>query len=147
MDNRVKPRQKPISWALPLDFPLDDLMATSELLKEANFLLPGYVAPEAGIYQPAVYFNNRDLGIKTVILPDRNVASRLAKVVQGGRTIDNDQLRACAGLLGFAHLLDIGFEPSIAYHELAHGCGNESAAEELGWFRAANNASPRTCSM
>ncbi|SOS35739.1 hypothetical protein CFBP6411_04382 [Pseudomonas syringae group genomosp. 3] len=68
-------------------------MATSELLKEANFLLPGYVAPEAGIYQPAVYFHNRDLGIKTVILPDRNVASRLAKVVQGGLTIDNDQLR------------------------------------------------------
>lgn len=139
----MKPRQKPISWALPLNFPLDDLMATSELLKEANFLLPGYVAPEAGIYQPAVYFHNRDLGIKTVILPDRNVASRLAKVVQGGLTIDNDQLRACAGLLGFAHLLDIEFEPSIAYHELAYGCGNESAAEELGWFRTANNASPQ----
>lgn len=106
-------------------------------------MLPGYRAPEAGIYQPAVYFHNRDQGIKTVILPDRNVASRMAKVVQGGRTIDNEQLRGCAGLLGFAHLLGIEFEPSIAYHELAHGCGNEVATEELGWFRTADNASPQ----
>lgn len=139
----MKRKHKSLSWALPIDFPLDDLIATSELLKEKDFLLPGYAAPEASIYQPAVYFRNRDLGIKTVILPDRNVASRMAKVVQGGRTIDNAQLRACAGLLGFAHLLNIDFEPSIAYHELAHGCGNEDAAEELGWFRTANNASPQ----
>lgn len=118
-------------------------MAVAGLLKKGDFLLPGYVAPQAGIYQPAVYFHNRDQGIKTVILPDRNVASRIAKVVQGGRTIDNDQLRLCAGLLGFAHLLHIDFEPSIAYHELAHGCGNASAAQELGWFRTANNAPPQ----
>jgi len=122
---------------------MSDLFAVAGSLKEADLLLPGYIPPDAGIYEPAVYFHNRDQGIKTIVLPDRNVASRMAKVVQGGRTIDDYQLRTCAGLLGFAHLLHIDFEPSIAYHELAHGCGNPDAAQELGWFRVANNAPPQ----
>ncbi|MFC8752904.1 hypothetical protein ACN429_19765 [Pseudomonas oryzihabitans] len=143
MSTCLKPRRESLSWALAPDFPLEDLFTVAGLLKKADLLLPGYIAPQAGIYQPAVYFHNQDEGIKSVILPDRNVASRMAKVVQGGRTIDDPQLKLCAGLLGFAHLLNIDFEPSIAYHELAYGCGNASAAQELGWFRTANNAPPQ----
>lgn len=140
---RLKPSNESLSWYFPHDFPMSDLLAVAGSLKEADLLLPGYIPPDAGIYQPAVYFHNRDQGIKTIVLPDRNVASRMAKVVQGGRTIDDYQLRTCAGLLGFAHLLHIDFEPSIAYHELAHGCGNADAAQELGWFRVANDAPPQ----
>lgn len=126
-----------------MDFPVGDLFEVSEVLKTASLLTPGYLPPDAGIYEPAVYFFAQDQGVRTVILPDRNVASRIAQLAKGEETANDKHLRLTAALLGFAQLLNIDFEPGVSFHELAHRSGNASAAEELGWFRAADNAPPQ----
>ncbi|WDU60733.1 hypothetical protein LRS56_17850 [Pseudomonas poae] len=140
---RLKAKPKKTEWLLPIDFPVGDLFDVSGVLKTAGMLIPGYLAPDAGIYEPAVYFYAQDQGIRTIILPDRNVASRIAQLVKGKETANDKQLKLSAALLGFAQLLNIDFEPSVSFHELAHRCGNTSAADELGWFRAADNAPPQ----
>lgn len=127
-------------WLLPANFPIHDLFEVSGILKSAGILLPGYLPPDAGVYEPAVYFYAQDVGVRTVILPDRNIASRIAQVAKGKKTVSDRQLKLSAALLGFSQLLEINFEPGISFHELAHRCGNESAEEELGWFRAADTA-------
>jgi hypothetical protein len=133
-------QQQPFQWAVPHDYPIDDLERVIPALQEANFLLPSFLPPEVGLYHPFGYVYARQEGINTIILPDRNIASRMAQLAQGRKTVNDKQLRHCAALLSFAHLLDIQFEPGIAFHELAHRAGNVEAEQELGWFRAADNA-------
>ncbi|KWS45740.1 hypothetical protein AL060_12300 [Pseudomonas syringae pv. rhaphiolepidis] len=128
---------------LPSNFPIDDLFQVSEILESAGILLPGYLPPDAGIYEPAVYLHAQDMSVRTVILPDRNVASRIAQLARGRKTASDSQLKLSAALLGFAQLLEIDFEPGISFHELAHRCGNATAEEELGWFRASDSAPPQ----
>ncbi|MEJ1129067.1 hypothetical protein V9L20_15905 [Variovorax sp. CCNWLW225] len=127
--------------ALPSDFPMADLLETCHLLAEADVCVPGYIPPPVGLYHPNGFFYEQDFeGIQTWLLPDRNVASRLAQLAQGAAVRGDQQLRIAAGLLAFSQCLHIEAEPSIAFHELAHKQGNEEAWTELGWFRAANNA-------
>lgn len=131
---------------LPADFPMDDLQLVCGLLTEADFCVPGYIPAPVGLYHRDGFFYEHHVeGIKTVVLPDRNVVSRLAQLAQGKVVRQDEQLRLSAGLLAFAQCLDIDVEPSIAFHELAHKQGNEEAWSELAWFRAADNARPRTC--
>jgi len=126
---------------LPSDFPMEDLLETCQLLAEADVCVPGYVPPPVGLYHPHGFFYEQDFeGIQTWLLPDRNVASRLAQLAQGAAVRGDQQLRIAAGLLAFSQCLHIEAEPSIAFHELAHKQGNEEAWAELGWFHAANNA-------
>lgn len=128
---------------MPQNFPVDDLESVAERLQQADFLVPGYRPPAVGIYHPAVYFNAKQKGTKTIIFPDRNVASRIAQLAQKRKSDGDRQLCLCAGLLAYAHLMDIQFQPGLAFHELAHLQGNEAAHEELAWFKAADNAPPQ----
>ncbi len=68
-------KQRPFTCQLPADFPIDDIEAVAKQLMTADLLLPGYIPPSAGIYQPAVYLYARQEKLRTVILPDRNIAS------------------------------------------------------------------------
>lgn len=129
---------------LPADFPLNDLQLVCGQLSEEGVCVPGYIAPPVGLYHPDGFFYEHHVKqIKTVLLPDRNVVSRLAQLAQGKAVRQDQQLRLSAGLLGFAQCLDIEVEPAIAFHELAHKQGNEAAWGELAWFRAADNAKPQ----
>lgn len=125
------------------DFPLDDLRSAAGILEASNILLPGYTPPACGIYEPATYFYEQDQGYEFVILPDRNVASRVAQLAQRRIALGDGQLTTTAALLAFAQCLDVQFEPGAAFHELAHLQGNEIAADELSWFRAADEAIPQ----
>lgn len=126
---------------LPDDFPLQDLFEITSCLNEADVCVPGYIPPEAGLYHPYGYFYEHEVeNIKTMLIPDRNVVSRFAQLAQGKPVHTDQQLRIAAGLLGFCQCLDIEIEPAIAFHELAHKEGNETALAELGWFRAADSA-------
>jgi hypothetical protein len=126
---------------LPPNFPLLDLYALSERLAEADVCVPGYVPPPIGLLHPDGYFYAQLVEqSKTILLPDRNVLSRMAQLVQVRFGAPDQQVRTAAGLLAFAQCLDIEIEPSIAFHELAHRNGNEAAREELGRFRAADTA-------
>ena len=124
---------------LPADFRYPELLKLVELLKRADALTPGYIPPPVGLYHPDGFIYEKNFeGVKTVLLPDRNVASRFAQIAKGV-AVDASNLPVVS-LLAFAHFLDIEVEPSVAFHELAHKQGNAIANEELAWLRQADNA-------
>ncbi|MYN11233.1 hypothetical protein [Pseudoduganella aquatica] len=129
---------------LPPGFPLDDLFDISEQLGKADICVPGYIPPEVGLYDIRGHFyESRKNGVQTILLPDRNMASRFAQLAEGKVIPNEEQRRASAALLAFAQCLDIQMEPGIAFHELAHKQGNDVSLTELGWFRAADRSRPQ----
>ena len=131
-----------VLFAMPSDFPFDDIVQVAAMLEDAQLLVPGYIPPDVGIYDPRHYLYESYVSrLQFVVLPDRNLASRMARVAMGERLDEDRQL--AAGLMAFAQCLDLNFEPSIAFHELAHRDGNEVASEELQWFRGADEARPQ----
>ncbi len=127
---------------LPANFPYHDLVLIADQLQRAEVFVPGYLPAEAGLYKPESFlFEHRFMGIEHCILPDRNLVSRMAQVARGDRL---DTHRHCAAaLMAYAQCLNIQFDPSIAFHELAHNHGNEVALTELRWFRSADAARPQ----
>lgn len=126
---------------LPADFPLADLQQIASMLEQADVFVPGYIPPDIGMYHLMGYFYGSMMDkVSLVMLPDRNIVSRLAKATTGCEA--DDQLRLAAAVLAFAHCLDIQIEPSIAYHELAPAQGNAAAYEELARFRLADKSHP-----
>jgi hypothetical protein len=127
------------------DFPTDDVTTIASVLMESGILIPGYITPEVGLLAiEALEYARHVLGQTTVLLPDRNLVSEMAKIPRVGG-IDPAQPNAltAARLMAFCQSLDIMIEPSIAYHELAGIDGNEAAHEELAWFRSADHAHAR----
>ena len=121
------------------DFPYPELLALGEFLEAADVLTPGYVPPTVGLCHPDGFLYEKNFeDIKTILLPDRNVASRFAQIAKG--VVVDDAVRPVAALLAFSHFLDIEVEPSVAFHELAHKQGNAISNEELAWLRQADNA-------
>jgi hypothetical protein len=124
---------------LPPDFPYRELLALGEYIEAADVLTPGYIPPPVGLCHPDGFIYEKNFeDVKTVLLPDRNVASRFAQIAKG--FLVDGAVRPIAALLAFSHFLDIEVEPSVAFHELAHKHGNAIANEELAWLRQADNA-------
>ncbi|KGD62557.1 hypothetical protein T9A_00848 [Alcanivorax jadensis T9] len=131
---------------LPADFPYADLQAVSLILDNENVFVPGYIPPDVGLYHVDGFIYHAWVeNSKTVLLPDRNIVSRLAKIAKGESVANNGDVhsRKVAAILAFAQCLDIQIEPSIAFHELAPHQGNSEAIDELSWFRVADNGSPK----
>lgn len=127
--------------ALPQDFPLRDLIKISKRLAKADICVPGFIPPEAGLFDIGGYLYESHVNdAQVILLPDRNIASRFAQLAQGKVIPHEAQRKDTASLLAFAQCLDVTFEPGIAFHELAHQQGNEAAQAELAWFRAADNS-------
>lgn len=126
---------------LPPDFPYMELRALGEMLEAEGVFVPGYQPPPVGLCHPdAFIFEAQFENIQTILLPDRNIASRMAKIVAGAPM--DETLRKIAAIKAFCHFLDIQIEPSIAFHELAQLQGNDAANLELARFRDADNADP-----
>lgn len=126
---------------LPEGFPYPDLLEIAKKLQCANVFVPGYIPPSIGLYHPDGFLYGSSVeGVNTVLLPDRNIVSRIAQVAKG--EVINDERRVAAAVLAFSQCLDIQIEPSIAFHELAPYQGNEAAHEELRLFHAADNSDP-----
>lgn len=124
------------------DFPLADLQQIASMLERADVFVPGYIPPDVGMYHLMGHFYGSMVDkVSFVMLPDRNIVSRLAKATTGCEA--GNQERLAAAVLAFAHCLDIQIEPSIAYHELGPAQGNAAAYEELARFRLADNSHPR----
>lgn len=127
---------------LPADFPLTDLQQIASTLEQEDVFVPGYIPPDVGMYDLMGHFYGKMVDkISVVLLPDRNIVSRLAKSTTGHKA--DDQQRLAAAILAFAQCLDIQIEPSIAYHELGPAQGNGATYEELARFRLADNSHPR----
>jgi hypothetical protein len=126
---------------LPPDFPYMELRALGAMLEAEGVFVPAYQPPPAGLCHPdAFIFEAQFEKIQTILLPDRNIASRMAKIVTGAPM--DTKLRKIAAIKVFCHFLDVQIEPSIAFHELAQTQGNEVANLELARFRDADNADP-----
>ncbi|WP_354065372.1 hypothetical protein [Devosia sp. 2618] len=122
------------------DLPWEDLGEIGSHLASSATLVPGYPLPTEAAFSPIDLLQEKVAGRKRlVILPDRNVVSRMARIAQDGISYPPCQFtRLATMIMAFAQALDIEVEPSIAFHELAHRNGNEEAQEELTWFRAAD---------
>lgn len=126
---------------LPPDFPYRKLKAVSAILEHADVFVPGYIPGATELYDLDAFIHQSWIECaETVILPDRNIVSRLASIARGDK-IDAHRRRAAA-VLAFAQCLDIQIEPSVAFHELAPNHGNKIALDELAWFRVADNGNP-----
>lgn len=126
---------------LPPGFPYPELMALAPMLEAASVFTPGYGPPAVGLYHPNGFLYAHSLqGQSTILLPDRNIASRFAQIAMGKAATDD--LRLVAAIKAFCHFLDILVEPSVAFHELGHKQGNDKANEELAWFRVGDNGDP-----
>ena len=126
---------------LPTDFPYMELRALGEMLEAEDVFVLGYQPPPVGLCHPdAFIFEAQFENIQTILLPDRNIVSRMAKIVAGAPM--DETLRKIAAIKAFCHFLDIQMEPAIAFHELAQLQGNDAANLELARFRDAENADP-----
>lgn len=126
---------------LPPSFPYMELRALGEMLEAERVFVAGYRPPPVGLCHPdAFIFEAQFEKVQTILLPDRNIASRMARIVTGAPM--DVLLRKIAAIKAFCHFLDILIEPSIAFHELAHAQGNDAANLELARFRDADDADP-----
>ncbi|MDO8073793.1 hypothetical protein O3299_19850 [Janthinobacterium sp. SUN176] len=131
---------------LPPEFPYSQLREIATLLEEADIFVPGYIPPEVGLYEVDGFIHRAWVdSFETILLPDRNIVSRLAQAAKGEQLngTDSAQRKTCAAILAFSQCLDITIEPSIAFHELAPNQGNTAAHDELAWFRVADNGKPQ----
>lgn len=131
---------------LPPEFPYPQLQEIASVLEKADIFVPGYIPPPIGLYDVDGFIHHAWVDkFETILLPDRNVVSRLAQVAKGEPLTGGDhaQRLVAAAILAFAQCLDIKIEPSLAFHELAPNQGNDSAHDELAWFRVADNGKPQ----
>jgi hypothetical protein len=121
------------------NFPTDDLHIIANRLSNSGVLVPGFIAPPAGLLAlNAMVYAARVEQTTTVILPDRNIASRMARTAREGVVHPLDgPTQAAVDLMALSQLMEFVIEPSIAFHELAHRDGDQVANDELRWFRAA----------
>lgn len=125
---------------LPGDFPLEDVEAIAARLEKSGGIIPGFVPAPVGLLDIRALVYAQQVENRTfIVLPDRNLVSRMAQVARDGRPArwDPPNRMAC-DLMAFAQAMNLLIEPSIAFHELAHRSGNPTALEELSWFRAAD---------
>ena len=127
-------------FMLPFDFPLEYLAILHSELNDANIYVPGFIPSSAGVFNTDALLHEASHGTRTVLLPDRNVVSRMAQLADGRSIEGNEQLRLAAALLGVCQCFNIEVESSVAFHELAHKSGNDVAWEELTRFRLSDSA-------
>jgi hypothetical protein len=127
---------------LPPGFPLEDIQEIAAELMDGGGIVPGYIPPDRGSLDLAVLHVARMMGESTVILPDRNIVTRVIAIAEGRARYPLDKpSQMAANLMAFCHCMDLNFDPSIAFHESGISDGNATANRELAWFRAADNAS------
>ena len=128
---------------LPPGFPQVEIQQISNFLLACACLVPGYVPPKVGLLNIlAMRYSIEFEKQQTILLPDRNLVSRMARVAREGITQHDEPTKIAVNLMAYCQCLDLQIEPSISYHELASHVGNEGAAEELKWFRIANKSNP-----
>lgn len=122
------------------DFPIDAVEEIGRRLTESKALIPGWIVPEVGAFDiRAVVVGEHYDGWSTILLPDRNIISRMARIAREGAIRTRDHPTDIAVLLmAFAQAVNFNIEPGLAFHELAQRESNQCALDELRWFRTAD---------
>ncbi|WP_454280312.1 hypothetical protein [Sphingomonas sp. Marseille-Q8236] len=125
----------------PPDFPLQDVMEIADELTRDGGIVPGYIPCGSGAFDLMSVQYSKLMGEKTVIIPDRNLISRIAAIAKGrARYPLASPSQLAANLIAYCQCMGMDFEPSIAFHQPGHRMGNDEANRELGWFRVSDAA-------
>lgn len=127
------------------DFPFEEAEEIGARLMSFDCLVPGFVAPQVGLLDlGALFYAEQVEGLKTVLVVDRNLASRMAQLAsEGAPRRWDDPTEVAINLMAFAQTMNIDIDPGLAFHELAHRKGDVEAQGELRWFRAADRGAAR----
>lgn len=131
--------------SLGREFPLEEVKTIAGRLAASNCLVPGFIAPSVGLMSlEALLYAELIDQTNTIVLVDRNVASRMAQIAREGayRPL-NRPSQFAVDLMALSQSMNLNIEPSIAFHELAQINGNDEALAELRWFRAADYGQAR----
>lgn len=137
-----------ITVFLPNDFPLKEIQTIIENLRDKTNFVTGYVSPDCGFMNfESLILSSRHETIlssrhETILILDRNIVTRMCSLARDGVN-NNDDLINSAEIMALAQVFDFLIDPSISYHELAHCEGNDTAIEELFWFRHADHNQAR----
>jgi hypothetical protein len=134
-----------VSFLLDSDFPLEDVENICNRLEASKTLIPGFIPPSVGVASlEGLLYAKQVQGLSTVIMPDRNLVSRMARVARDGLGPSVDRTtQTSLDVMALAQALNFDIEPSIAFHELAHRQGNDDGLNELRWFRSADHGNAR----
>lgn len=124
------------------NFPLEDYGLLADILTSSQVLVPAFIPPKVGLLSlDAVIYASRIDEMETILVPDRNIVSRIVKVARD-RAVGKRDLPTQVALatMAIAQTVDFAIEPSIAFHEYAHKQGNLAANDELSLFRVADHA-------
>jgi len=134
-----------VMFGLDNAFPVEDIQAIAGRLEASGMLTAGFIPPTAGLLAiPSMLYAEKIEGIPTILLPDTNVTTRMARIAREGRVGREDPpTRLAVDLMAFSQALNVGIEPAPALHELAQNMGNDVANETLRWFRAADTGRAR----
>lgn len=122
-------------------FPLKDLQDIAAELMEDEGIVAGFIPSDRGVFDLMAIEYAKFAGETIIVLPDRNIVSRIAAFAEGRVRFPLDKpSQLAANLMAFCQCMGLNFEPSVAFHELAHHQGNDKANIELAWFRAADAA-------
>ncbi|AYG70300.1 hypothetical protein CCGE531_29890 (plasmid) [Rhizobium sp. CCGE531] len=120
-------------------FPLEEVNIIAARLDASKALVAGYIPPSVGMLNVGAMKFEKLSGCSFVLLPDRNIVSRMARVASGRELHPFEKTAQLAvDLMAYAQAMDIEIEPSVSFHELAHMSGNEIANLELSHFRGAD---------
>lgn len=126
---------------MPDNFPTQGILDIGDYLQTIDVLVSDYPDPNSEVYFVGHYLAAGRLdGVETILLPDLNVVSCMARAAKGEHLREDE--RNAAAIVAFAQCLDIQIDPTIAFHEMASSQGNQAALDKLGWFRLANNGKP-----
>jgi hypothetical protein len=134
-----------IYLSLGPDFPAEDVRQLSTYLADLTYLIPGFVSSETGFLSlETLIYTQQIQQAETVLVLDRNVITRMAQIARTG-TVDRSSAEQvfAASLMALAQSVDWMIDPTLAYCELAHRVDNETALDELAWFRVADDARAR----
>ncbi|MEO7332106.1 MAG: hypothetical protein ABI193_26255 [Minicystis sp.] len=122
------------------EFPREDVEAIGRRLSSSGALVAGYVPPDVGMLSiPAIQLGQTLDQTETIVVVDRNIASRMAGIARNGLLRPLDKPTAIAvDVMAFAQAVNFKIDPTIAFHELGNKEGNEVACEELAWFQVAD---------
>lgn len=128
----------------PPEFPMEDVLQIASDLTASGGIVAGYIPAARGMLDLMVMEYSKMAGERTVVLPDRNLISRMAAIAEGRARYPLDKTsQLAADLMAYCQCMDLNFDPAIAFHEFAHKVGNDEANRELAWFRASNEAQAR----
>ncbi len=129
-----------VAFFLDPSFPTGDVQQIAQRLAGSGCLIPGFIPPERGLIDlTALLYAELIERNATVVIPDRNIASRMSKIPREGAKRPFDTTTQIAvDLMALSQAMNLDLEPAVAFHELGHREGNEVANRELRWFRAAD---------